>query len=368
MLADKTVRYQGKNTDLGGLKDNIVRYLQSDGFKIQTSKTTPAGMLVQAQKGGFLRELITSERALNILIQGEPNNFSVRVGIGKWVQNIAVAAVETLLISELFLPLDVGEMLWNAEVQEKLLKKIDGFVEMGPTAAAQAIKMETPMMEVVEKDGTTVVTSESKIVRGRVERVTGAGHFVVYPNKDETAGVKTGDQVMVLTDMKLYLDITLEVVREPVVSPYPVSEFALVMRGRNRQLQLCTVYIKGEQLFTIDANGAPKYEVQLPLGGELHFHIPDTLKPLNGSIVEVREGEDHNLRDLRRDTGRGLGDRRRSHWSRNHRHHREHRDHREHTYALAARSLARFEDATFVLCVVPQRSRCLWKRPWEMGL
>ena len=95
---------------------------------------------------------------------------------------------------------------------------------------------------------------------------------------------------MVLTDMKLYLDITMEVVREPVISPYPVSEFALVIRGRNRQLQTCTVYIKGEQLYTIDANGAPKYEVQLPLGGELHFHIPDTLKPLKGSIVEVREG------------------------------------------------------------------------------
>ena len=157
--------------------------------------------------------------------------------------------------------------------------------------AAQAVKMEQPMMEVVQKDGTTVVTSESKIVKGRIERVTGAGHFVVYPNENETADVKTGDQVMVLTDMKLYLDITMQVVREPVTAPYPTSEFAIVVKGRNRQLQLCTVYCKGEQLYTIDANGAPKYEVQLPLGGELHFHIPDTLKPLKGSIVEVREGE-----------------------------------------------------------------------------
>jgi hypothetical protein len=291
MLADKTVRYQARNTNLDGLRDNIVRYLQDDGFKLQTPRPSQGGMLIQAQKGGFLRELITSERALNILIQGEPNNFSVRVGIGKWVQNIAVATVETLLISELFLPLDVGEMLWNVEVEKKLLKKIDDFVTMGSSNAEQGVKLEQPTMEVVQNDGTTVITSESKIVKGRVERVTGAGHFVVYPNKEEGAEVKTGDQVMVLTDMKLYLDITLEVVREPVVSPYPVSEFALVVKGRNRQLQLCTVYCKGERLFTIDSNGAPKYEVQLPLGGELHFHIPDTLRPLNGSIVEVREGE-----------------------------------------------------------------------------
>jgi hypothetical protein len=292
MLADKTVRYQGRNTNLDGLRDNIVRYLQDDGFKLQTPRPSQGGMLIQAQKGGFLRELITSERALNILIQGEPNNFSVRVGIGKWVQNIAVATVETLLISELFLPLDVGEMLWNVEVEKKIIKKIDDFVTMGSSVPAEGVKLDQPIMEVVQNDGTTVITSESKIVKGRVERVTGAGHFVVYPNKEEGgAEVKTGDQVMVLTDMKLYLDITLGVVREPVASPYPMSEFALVLKGRNRQLQMCSVYCKGERLFTIDGNGAPQYEVQLPLGGELHFHIPDSLKPLNGSMVEVREGE-----------------------------------------------------------------------------
>ena len=291
MLADKTVRYQGKNTNLIALRDSITGYLQSDGFKVQAPTPSQGGMLIQAQKGGFLRELITAERAINVLIQGEPNNFTVRVGIGKWVQNVAVATVETLLISELFLPLDVGEMLWNVEVEKKLLKKIEDLVGMGANLASPGVKMEQPIMEVVQKDGTTVVTSESKIVKGRVERVTGAGHFVVYPNKDESTDVKTGDQVMVLTDMKLYLDITLGVVREPVTTPYPTSEFAIVLTGRNRQLQLCTVYCKGEQLFTIDANGAPKYEVQLPLGGELHFHIPDTLKPLKGSIVEVREGE-----------------------------------------------------------------------------
>jgi hypothetical protein len=292
MLADKTLRYQGRNTNLDGLRENIVRYLQADGFKVQMPRPSKGGMLIQAQKGGFLRELITAERALNILIQGEPNNFTVRVGIGKWVQNIAVATVETLLVSELFLPLDVGEMVWNVEVEKKLLKKIDDFVAMGPTIAGQPVMLEQPTMEVVKKDGTTVVTSQSKIVKGRVERVTGAGHFVVYPNANESSEVvKTGNQVMVLTDMKLFLDITLEVVREPTASSYPASEFAIVVKGRNRQLQMCTAYCKGEQLFTIDASGAPKYEVQLPLGGTLTFHIPDTLKPLKGSIVEVREGE-----------------------------------------------------------------------------
>jgi hypothetical protein len=297
MLADKTVRYQGKNTDLTGLTNGIMSYLQGDGFKIQATTITPGGRLIQAQKGGFLREIITAERALSIMIQGQPNDFTVRVGIGKWVQNIAVAAVETLLVSDLFLPLDVGEMLWNVEVQQKIIKKIDELVASNSTwtspsmTAAETVPLSQPMMQVVDKDGSAVVTSESMVVKGRVERVTGAGHFVVYPNEGEGGAVKTGDSVMVLTDMKLYLDIKLEVINEPVIAPYPLSQFAIVVKGRNRQLDSCRVFCKGQALFVIDASGAPKYEAQLPLNSEIHFHIPDTLRPLAGSIVEVKEEE-----------------------------------------------------------------------------
>ena len=128
MRADKTLRYQNRNTDLKALRDNIVSFLQADGFKIQQPKPGQDMMLIQAQKGGFLRELISSERALNILIQGEPNDFTVRVGIGKWIQNAAVTVVETILVSELFLPLDVAEMLWNFNVENKVVKRIDEMV------------------------------------------------------------------------------------------------------------------------------------------------------------------------------------------------------------------------------------------------
>ncbi len=110
------------------LRENITKSLQDQGFKVQVPKPSEGSWLIQAQKGGFLRELITAERAFNILIQGQPNDFTVRVGIGKWIQNIAVATVETLLLSELFLPLDVAEMVWNLEVEKNVMKKIDELV------------------------------------------------------------------------------------------------------------------------------------------------------------------------------------------------------------------------------------------------
>lgn len=129
MKASKTMRYQGKNVDLEKLRGDIAAYLQREGFKVQQPKQGQSQMLIQAQKGGFLREIISSERALNIMIQGAPGDFTVQIGIGKWVQNIAVTAVETLLITELFLPLDVAEMAWNFEVENKIAKQIDTMVQ-----------------------------------------------------------------------------------------------------------------------------------------------------------------------------------------------------------------------------------------------
>ena len=53
---------------------------------------------------------------------------TVRIGIGKWLQHLGVAALETLLISELFLVVDVAESAWNLEIEDKLAKQIEAFV------------------------------------------------------------------------------------------------------------------------------------------------------------------------------------------------------------------------------------------------
>ena len=66
------------------------------------------------------------------MISGQPNDFTVHIGIGKWVQNIAVAAVEVLLISILFLAVDVPEMLWTQHVERGIAKEITQLVEGTP--------------------------------------------------------------------------------------------------------------------------------------------------------------------------------------------------------------------------------------------
>ena len=48
----------------------------------------------------------------------------IPIGNGKLVQNLAVAAAETILLTGLFLAVDVSEMLWTRHVEKQILHRI----------------------------------------------------------------------------------------------------------------------------------------------------------------------------------------------------------------------------------------------------
>lgn len=127
MVFEKTLRFQGKGKDLGQLSQQIQTMLQTDGYKVQ-ARVAPLGNIIQAQKAGILRDIILADRAFTILVAGQPDDFTVHIGIGKWIQNIAVAAVEILLLSTLFLAVDVPEALWTAHVENGIAKQISNIV------------------------------------------------------------------------------------------------------------------------------------------------------------------------------------------------------------------------------------------------
>jgi hypothetical protein len=128
MVGEKVEHFQGKGTDLSALQAHIEDYLKKDGFTTQTSKPSGQGVAIQAKKGGFLRGIVDADRAMTIMISGTPADYTVRIGIGKWLQHLGVAVIETLLISDLFLVVDVAESAWNLEIEDKLVKDIKAFV------------------------------------------------------------------------------------------------------------------------------------------------------------------------------------------------------------------------------------------------
>jgi hypothetical protein len=128
MIGDKQEQFQGKGTDLKALQSHIEEYLKADRFTVQTSAPSADGVVIQARKGGWLAGIVDADRAMTITISGTPADFTVRIGIGKWLQHLGVAALETLLISDLFLVVDVAESAWNIEIEDKLVKDIKAFV------------------------------------------------------------------------------------------------------------------------------------------------------------------------------------------------------------------------------------------------
>jgi hypothetical protein len=128
VLGDKEEHFVGKGTDLGALQTHLEEYLKSNGFTVQTSAPSDQGAVIQAKKGGFLREAVDADRALTITIKGTPADFTVRFGIGKWLQHLGVAAIETLLLSELFLVVDVADSAWSLEVEDKIIADLKTFI------------------------------------------------------------------------------------------------------------------------------------------------------------------------------------------------------------------------------------------------
>lgn len=113
-----------KQVDINTLTQGFEQYLQNGGWKVQQSSDGQKA-IIQAQKAGILRDIITADRALTFTFENAPQGLKVGVGIGKWLKNIGIAAIEVLLLSELFLVVDVPEMLWTEHVEKELLKELD---------------------------------------------------------------------------------------------------------------------------------------------------------------------------------------------------------------------------------------------------
>lgn len=114
--------------DLNQVVQSFIQYLNNDKWKVQY-KVEGEKAIVQAQKGGILRDLIAADRALTFTFEQQANQLKVTAGIGKWLQNLAVTAIEAILLSELFLFVDIPEMLWTEHVESNLMKKVDEIVK-----------------------------------------------------------------------------------------------------------------------------------------------------------------------------------------------------------------------------------------------
>jgi hypothetical protein len=125
-----TREYNGKNVDLDKLAQLIVEFFNEEHFKTQSGKH-PDGILIQAKKGGVFRTLLAMDRAFTIVIEGDQSNFKIKMGVGSWLKDLGVAAIEIFFVSELVAFVEVPEALWSYEIEHQLWHYIENQIELG---------------------------------------------------------------------------------------------------------------------------------------------------------------------------------------------------------------------------------------------
>ncbi|HJX22865.1 MAG TPA: hypothetical protein VJ574_00455 [Candidatus Bathyarchaeia archaeon] len=120
-VSEKVLHFTGKKKDLGSAV--TTDSAATGGYKTQPTKA-PLGIIIQAKKAGFLRDVITADRAFAILISGQPDDFTINMGIGMRIQNLAVVVFETQFISWLFLVIGFPEMIWTRQIEGTIIKEI----------------------------------------------------------------------------------------------------------------------------------------------------------------------------------------------------------------------------------------------------
>lgn len=122
--------FQTKNVNLNNLSELVVDFFKEEGFRTQNSKNSH-GILLQARKGGVMRTLLAMDRALTVVIQGDKNDFKIRIGVGKWLKNLGESSVNPYFLSPMVAFIDVPEALWSYEIEHHLWHYIETQIDLG---------------------------------------------------------------------------------------------------------------------------------------------------------------------------------------------------------------------------------------------
>jgi hypothetical protein len=120
--------YPGVEADVTRLLAELRTLFDADGgFEVQTMMVSSTAVL-QARKSSTLRDLTGLSAALTIKITSEHGGTRVEVGMQKWFDKAAVAAVAVFLTSGLLLALPALGAYWQHKLTEDAWKVIEAHV------------------------------------------------------------------------------------------------------------------------------------------------------------------------------------------------------------------------------------------------
>ena len=118
--------YPGVEADVPKLIAEL-RKLFDEDYEIQTMNVS-ATTVLQARKSSTLREMTGLSAALTIKITPEPGGTRVEIGMQKWFDKAAVAAVAVILSVGLLLALPALGAYWQYKITEDAWKIIEDHI------------------------------------------------------------------------------------------------------------------------------------------------------------------------------------------------------------------------------------------------
>src|SRR6266545_2633621 len=118
--------YPGVEADVIKLMTELRRLFDED-FDVQTMQVSSAAVL-QARKSSTLREITGLSAALTIKITPEAGGTRVEIGMQKWFDKAAVAAVAILLSAGLLVALPALGAYWQYKITEDTWKIIEDHI------------------------------------------------------------------------------------------------------------------------------------------------------------------------------------------------------------------------------------------------
>jgi Double zinc ribbon len=120
--------YPGVEADVASLQRELrTLFDRDDAFEVQTMQVSATSVL-QARKTGTLRDLTGLSAALTIKVTPEHGGTRVEIGMQKWFDKAAVAAVAVFLSSGLLLALPALGFYWQHKLTEDTWKTIESHI------------------------------------------------------------------------------------------------------------------------------------------------------------------------------------------------------------------------------------------------
>lgn len=133
--------YRDKNCDLDALFQACEEWFTQRTYQIQTEKSAGTWLL-QARHTETWRTAVGAARAFNVLIQGQPNQFTVTLSTGEWASNLAAGGIAAVLTGGATLLISGITVGWSKKIEGDIAAFIEQkilFGEKAKTAHEQAV-------------------------------------------------------------------------------------------------------------------------------------------------------------------------------------------------------------------------------------